>query len=482
MNTLEEVTNAIRELQDKVNKREINALDAKVKLRELQSLKRQLEKEKAEAELRELEQKKALEKAPIVADTQVSNALRDVAQAMIEKRAITLNGTGAVLVLKELWKEMVAKTPILNYISEFYGENASTVIPVWNTGNQLPVPVARGADTFTNLSDDTLGAKTLLPKAFAISYPIAKEVLKLSAPEIEGKLKEILIDLYARLIATQIFNGSGANDFTPITDGINEVNTESGKFLLSDLSKLALSIKDRTDSAAIFINPKIYSYFINDMRDTQKIYREDLVRNKMIEGVPVILTSYAPEATTDGAFIAVGGDIKNYAVAIAGELEIEPKKVVGQLGVTFDVSMWLNGAPIVPKNLWGLKLSAAGDASGIDSFYSMAFNGAGLIATANATVADSAKKGTAPVDVEVKLTGWSGKTLDAKSNLVITPDIGTNTLFFESEDEEDFTVDQNGVITFIKLGTGDLRAIIKDSGGKEITRTRIKIKTTNSLT
>jgi hypothetical protein len=45
---------------------------------------------------------------------------------MTEKRAITLNGTGAIAQVKELQ----AKTPLLEKVRYFYGANAATNIPV----------------------------------------------------------------------------------------------------------------------------------------------------------------------------------------------------------------------------------------------------------------------------------------------------------------------------------------------------------------
>jgi hypothetical protein len=64
---------------------------------------------------------------------------------LIEKHAITLNGTGAINQIKELAKELQAKTPVLQRVRYFYGPNASTNIPVLSPGLATPAVAAEGA-------------------------------------------------------------------------------------------------------------------------------------------------------------------------------------------------------------------------------------------------------------------------------------------------------------------------------------------------
>ena len=93
--------------------------------------------------------------------------------------------------------------------------------------------------------------------------------------------------------------------------------------------------------------------FIKDTSD--EVYREDLIRNKMIENVPVIITSYAPNSLASGSKIAVGGNFKDYAVALAGQLDITPKKQAGSLKTIFDVNCYMAGCPTVANNFFVLE-------------------------------------------------------------------------------------------------------------------------------
>jgi len=79
------------------------------------------------AQKREIEQRIAQANAPV---SHQGATMEDVARAMSEKRAITLNGTGAISQVRELAKELARKKRILELVRYFYGPNALTNIPV----------------------------------------------------------------------------------------------------------------------------------------------------------------------------------------------------------------------------------------------------------------------------------------------------------------------------------------------------------------
>lgn len=275
--------------------------------------------------------------------------LTAIAEAMKEKRAVSLNGTGMVNTVRELVKLMTPKTEILNKVRYFYGANKNTVVPVWGTAASRPAPL--GSDGKIDASDGDLDTKTLVPVAYATSFKVSQETLDLSAVDFEAELQGILADAYADAIAYQIFNGNGtAGQFKGLDNatGVNTIHFVGEAQTLADLANLALSLSDMTDAGVIFMKPAEYSKFIADTSDAHKVYREDLIRNKMIEGVPVFVTSYAPAGKS------IGADFGNYAVAVAGDLRITPKENAGELAVTFDADMYLAGAPVIEKNFYVL--------------------------------------------------------------------------------------------------------------------------------
>lgn len=281
----------------------------------------------------------------------------DLAKGMKENRTVTLSGTGTVNTVRELVKLISAKKEILSKVRYFFGANKNTVVPVWGTAATRPAPVAEGGAI--TASAGNLGNKTLIPYAFATSFNVSNETLDLSAVDFEAELQVILADAFADAMAYQIFSGagtSGAFSGLGVMTASNEVETASSTAVsLADLAGFALEMADKVDGGCIFMNPAVYAKFIADSADAHKVYREDLIRNKTIEGVPVYLTSYAP-ATGDN--LAYGADFGNYAVAVAGDMKVTPKENPGNLYKTFDAYMYLAGSPVLEGNFYTLKQAA----------------------------------------------------------------------------------------------------------------------------
>jgi len=61
---------------------------------------------------------------------------------------------------------------------------------------------------------------------------------------------------------------------------------------------------------------------------------------------------------TAGSYVAVGGQFKHYALAIAQELVIDQIKTVGTDGVTFQAFMYMTGQPLVSSSFRRLKTGA----------------------------------------------------------------------------------------------------------------------------
>ena len=104
------------------------------------------------------------------------------------------------------------------------------------------------------------------------------------------------------------------------------------------------------------MNPSTYSKILADTTPgVAEIYKEELVRNKKIEGVRVLLTGYAPSTITSGSIVAVGGKLTDYGIGLASEIQITPKRIVGDTNTYFEAMLFANGTKIVEKNFWCLK-------------------------------------------------------------------------------------------------------------------------------
>lgn len=318
-------------------------------------------KEGLETEKRDFEARMANYNAPInTANAEKAEAWRDVANAMKEKRAITIGQTGRVNLIPSIVKIAQEKTPLLDKVRVFTGRDSQTNVPVWNPSVAEPVTYAEGTTSVTADTQAALGIKSLAPHAYVALLPVSDTTLLMSGANLEAELPNIFAEAFAKAMHKGIVSGDGngmameglftAKNFSSVECGA------SGSPKMADIVALALKLQDYYENGVIVMNPAIYSAITAvETGDALSVYREELIRNKTVEGVRVILTSYAPTATTAGSVVAVGGDLSQYALAIAQEMQIEPMRKVGDLNTYFQCSAYFNGAPILPANFWALK-------------------------------------------------------------------------------------------------------------------------------
>ena len=344
----EEIMNVdleLRTLSENIKSGTIKADEAKAKFEELRAKKADLQK------------KEALKNAEVFTETREAkphNYIADVQKALRENRAITLNGTGEVNFIRDLHKVFTAKKDILQKFGYFYGANEKEVIPVWGAdlGRAVEVDEAGSFET----SEGQMTTRTVQVKPFCKSIPVSNEVLNLSSvSDFEAELQKIIADVYADTLAYNVFSADGTGAFKNIYDGATEVT--ASKLNITALAKLALEVSDKTDNAVIVLNPKVYADIEgSESSAREKQYIKELIGNRTIEGVPVILTSYADDGTNGN--YALCGNLSNYAIAMANTLTVEPKKKVGSLVTYFDVNLYTAGIPVVPQNFWTLKIGA----------------------------------------------------------------------------------------------------------------------------
>jgi HK97 family phage major capsid protein len=341
-----EINIEIRKLQSEIVEGKVNADDAKKKFDELRAKKAEIEKAIA------------LENAPVEI-REVKSA--DIQKALIEKRAITLNGTGAINQIKELAKELQAKTPVLQRVRYFYGPNASTNIPVLSPGLATPAVVAEGATSISPDATAVLGNKSITPHAYVSILPISLEALTMGTVNFDSELPTIFADAFAQAFHNGILTGTGAGlNFAGLFTSIPTANQitcgAAGNPKIADLVTLALTVQDLTDSGVIVLSPSIYAGVLADTTSgVADVYKEGLIRNKTIENVQVILTSAAPSSTAANAIVAVAGRLDNYGLGMASEIAIEPIKKVGDTNTYFQASVFANGIPIVSNSFYALK-------------------------------------------------------------------------------------------------------------------------------
>lgn len=333
----------LRKLSEQVKEGSIKVADAQPKFEQLR------------AEKKNLEQEMAQRSAPM---EKRSLGLADIQNAMMEKRSITLNGTGAINQIKELVKGLSAKKNILNDIRFFYGANASTNIPVLNPTVATPAAQNEGATEIDADTTAVLSAKSITPKAYVSILPVSAEALALGSIDIENELAGIFADAFADAFAKGVIAGDGTFTglFTPGTNVRKVKCGATGAPKIEDIVNLALTVKDFADDAVIVMSPTIYSAVLADATEgVSPIYKEELIRNKTVEGVRVELTSYAPSTYVADDYVAVAGRLSDFGIGVASEVIIEPIKVKGDTNTYFQAMVFANGTRIVDANFHALQ-------------------------------------------------------------------------------------------------------------------------------
>jgi HK97 family phage major capsid protein len=342
----------LRSLSDSIKAGGIKAADAQKKLEELR------------AKREELNKKIALANKPKDSEGDAAAGALELRKAMVEKRAITLNGTGAINQVRELVKELQAKTPILESVKYFYGPNAQTNIPILSPTIATPGNYVEGASGISADTQAQLISETLTPYSYVSLLPVSAEALSLGSVSIEAELSTIFSDAFAQGFHNGILTGDGQGRnfkgiFPSIITGNKVTCAAAGDPKIADMVNLALTVQDLTDDAVIILHQSIYAKLMADATTgVAELYKEGLIRDKKIEGISVILTSGAPSSVTAGSVVAVAGRLSDYGVAMASELTIEPIKKVGDTNTYFQATLFANGKPILAKNWYGLVTKA----------------------------------------------------------------------------------------------------------------------------
>ena len=334
---------------------------------ELRSAQEQLksDREAFVAEQRAFEkERESFKNNPVVKrDTAVTEQLRDVLSAMKEKRAITLSGAGAVEVVNRLFKVFKDKTDLLSGLRYFYGPNAQTKIPVLSPRPAKPARVAEGV---TNASSDSTAALThtdLEPETYFSELPVSWETLKYLPVDFENELVEIFADAFASALQYQVVNGRGKSTyyefgglFTQVPSGNKIACASSGAPTIADLVKLALKMQTKVMSdPCIVISPTLYAGISTASVSGYDVYKNELILNRTLEGVKIIVCGDAPSTTTADSIVAVGFDRADYAVGITTDITIRPVNAINNTNTYFQALCGLDGKPIVAANTYALK-------------------------------------------------------------------------------------------------------------------------------
>ena len=332
----------------------------------LQTMSEDLKKDRDafNAERQEFEKRQAAMIAPANDGRSVlREQMRDLVLALQEKRAITLQGAGAVEVVGALFKVFKNRTDILNGLRYFYGPNSSTNIPILNPRPARPARVAEGVTNASGDSTAAIGATKLVPETYFSELAVSHESLRYLPFDLEAQLTEIFGDAFADALANQVVSGRGKDTYYEFSGLFTSVPSDNqiacaaaGAPTIVDLVKLALKMKDKVMATpTIVISSTFFASATTGTIQGYDVYRNELILNGTIQGVKVEVSGYAPTSTSANSIVAVGFDKGDYAVGIATDLTIRPVTKTGDTNTYFQAMMGMDGKPIVAANTYALK-------------------------------------------------------------------------------------------------------------------------------
>ena len=286
-------------------------------------------------------------------------------KAAAEMRAIQIGSgnAGAINQVRELFKEIADNDDILSLASYYYGPNASTNIPVLSPMSE-PEGYPEASDSVALDTAAGISVTELQPYAYAAVLPVSAEMIAMGAVDIEAELPSIFSKAFARKMHRGMLQGEGTSSdklmrgiFTSAAANTGSdyrvTGGTSGKLTVTELAELALMASAKDESFRIVMNPGVYQGILSsstsDSEDI-KIYKEGLIRDKSIEGVPVLLDSLAPSEES-GKAIAVAVPLSRYAIGVAGELRIEPLRTPRDTQTYYQAIMFFSGKQVSDKDV-----------------------------------------------------------------------------------------------------------------------------------
>lgn len=346
---------------------DINELEKRVL--EVEALAKEAEEKRKAAQLEE-EKRNAFYKGNHKMSNNTENrAWSEIAKAMIENRSITIastlnnepaNGVGAINQVADLWDLIKQREPLLDRISYFNGPNFETQIPVLEARPAVPTAYAETADKSGAIdSTAAIKVKKINPETYFTVLPITYEAARQSFVGLEDRIPGLLAEAFRTAMCKLVFDGIFDDDNVASANQIESASASAVSFL--DLDNLALAVLD-TDIAepVIVMHPEIYSALAATDAQGYNFLKEELVRNKSLEGVKVILTGKAPKfsTATAGDIVVWAGDLKNFAMGVADQVTVEPLKKVGDSNIYYQAIAAFNGTVVQPKNVFGLTKKA----------------------------------------------------------------------------------------------------------------------------
>ena len=274
-----------------------------------------------------------------------------------EKRSLTLSGAGAYNVLKSFETVITDRHDILSKVRYEYGASAQTNIPVFTARPARPAKQVEGA---TGIGGDVTAAQsvtTITPYVYYSEIFVSAENLVQGAANVEAALPPLFATSFLDAQHYGMITGDGtmlglyAN--ATLTADVN--CAVAGAPTWADFVGFAGTLKSKAFNPIIITSSTFVGNLLLSTAASHEGLKMELLTKGSIRGVPVWEDPFAGATNVAGDIVAVGMDPKNYVIAMARELVIEPIRTPGTAGVYFQATSFFNGKPILAANGYQLK-------------------------------------------------------------------------------------------------------------------------------
>jgi HK97 family phage major capsid protein len=242
---------------------------------------------------------------------------------------------------------------------------ANLLVEVMGTMPALPDAETPGATGLSTDSTATFAGASLALKPYISALPIP--IGALLGTDIESELPAIFDRVFGSVLDRAILIGGGTgNDalgvFTASSLGVGtgqDVNAGStGSARISDLVNLCTQLialgADPATSAAI-LHPSLFKTMLAETGDGLEAFKAEILTKGTCIGIPLVLSAYAPTATTAGSYMAVVGDFACYGIGLAAEPAFDLISKVGSDQRTAQGYIYMNGKPLIGEAFLRLK-------------------------------------------------------------------------------------------------------------------------------
>lgn len=301
-------------------------------MNELRSVKDTLkaDREAFEAEKRAFDKEKAEYDGKNPGQKDAQKEWRGLADAIMEKRAIQVSGTGIVETVPELIKLVKNRNVAAGQARYFRGPRTGFTIPLVSAYPAAPTKQNEGATSVSVDSTAALSYKSLAPVTYMSILPVTWEQAKYSVVS-EAEILQLLADSFSDTIEQNLLSASASGDIkgifasASVASGNKTTCAAAGYATLADVYAFAGKLKGRTGNFEMWMSVEQMTALMSESTSDYNFVKEEIAHKGTIRGVKVNESNNIAASTTAGASLVVGIDLgSNYGIVWADDLEIRP--------------------------------------------------------------------------------------------------------------------------------------------------------------